>query len=357
MVYQPNKAIHPGITVQRTLDSLGMTQKRLAERMGLSEKHISQIINGEASITADTAFLLQNALGGSASFWFNLDKNYRETLARLEQEQRAAEEVELAKRHPYLELKKRGFVKDTRDSIEKVLELWKFYGVNSLKSVQLTESVAWRRGATEQVNVESLAAWLRCGELEAKDAASKVEIQEFNETKLKALIPKLRAYTNERGDFWSRVVNDLAGAGVILTAVEHFKGTRANGAMRWIGDNPVIQLSAYGKNADGVWFSLMHEIGHILKHGRKQKHISFVKGKEKSPTENEADAFASETLIPQKDFDLFVVRGDFSQENIRLFAEAQGIDPGIVVGRLKISGIIDFRDHTGMHRKLKIEAS
>lgn len=357
MVYQPNKAIHPGVTVQRTLDSLGMTQKRLAERTGLSEKHISQIINGEASITADTAFLLQNAIDGTASFWLNLDKNYRETLARLEQEQRAAEEVELARCHPYLELKKRGFVQDTRNSIEKVLELWKFYGVNSLKSVQLTEAVAWRRGATEQVNVESLAAWLRCGELEAKDIASKIEIQEFNEAKLKALIPKLRNYTNERGDFWSKVVNDLAGAGVILTAVEHFKGTRANGATRWIGDNPVVQLSAYGKNADGVWFSLMHEIGHVLKHGRKQKHISFVKGKEKSPTENEADAFASEALIPQRDFDTFVIKGDLGRESIQLFAEKQGIDPGIVVGRLKISGILDFRDYSDMHRKLKIEAS
>lgn len=84
MVYQPNKAIHPGIGVQRELDYLGMSQKRLAERTGLSEKHISQIINGEASITGDTAFLFANALGGTASFWLNLDRNYRETLARLE---------------------------------------------------------------------------------------------------------------------------------------------------------------------------------------------------------------------------------------------------------------------------------
>ena len=58
MVYQPHKAIHPGRTVERTIEALGMTQKQLATRTGLSEKHISQIINGESSITAETALLL-----------------------------------------------------------------------------------------------------------------------------------------------------------------------------------------------------------------------------------------------------------------------------------------------------------
>lgn len=68
MVYQPRKAIHPGRTVERTIEALGMTQKQLATRTGLSEKHISQIINGEASITAETALLFANAIGGTASF-------------------------------------------------------------------------------------------------------------------------------------------------------------------------------------------------------------------------------------------------------------------------------------------------
>lgn len=61
-----------------------MTQKSLSERTGLTEKHISKIINGEASVTVETALLLENALGGTASFWINLEKNYQETKARLE---------------------------------------------------------------------------------------------------------------------------------------------------------------------------------------------------------------------------------------------------------------------------------
>lgn len=354
MSYQPNKAIHPGVTVGRTLAGLGMTQKSLSERTGITEKHISSIVNGEASITPDTAYLLANALGGSPSFWNNLQTNYEATKVRLENEKLAAAEVELVAAHPYLELKKRKYVEDTRDPIQKVMQLWKFYGVNSLKSVQLTEAVAWRRGVTERVRVESLAAWLRCGELAAKDLANDVEIQEFDETKLKSLLPTLRQCTKQQDNFWDKIVGQLAGAGVVTVAVAHFTGTRTNGATRWIGGHPVIQLSNYGKNADGIWFSLMHEIGHILKHGRKERYISFVDGKEKSVEESEADAFASDVLIPRKDFDEFVVRYDFSESAIRKFATKQDIDPGIVVGRLKIGGMLDWKEHQGMHRKLEI---
>ena len=62
MSFQPDKAIPPGFTLNKELEFEGMTQKSLSERTGLSEKHISQIINGEASITVETALLLENAL-------------------------------------------------------------------------------------------------------------------------------------------------------------------------------------------------------------------------------------------------------------------------------------------------------
>ncbi len=351
MSYQPNKAIHPGITVGRTLASLGMTQKSLAERTGVTEKHISSIINGDSSITPETALLFANALGGTPSFWSNLQSNYEAVRVRLENEKLAAQEIGLITSHPYAELKKRGYVQDVRGAAQKVMELWRFYGVNSLNSVQLTEAVAWRRGTTEQVRAESLAAWLRCGELEAKEQAEKIEIQEYDETKLKALLPKIRTYTKCEKDFWNNLVQDLADVGVSLIAVEHFKGTRANGATRWIGGNPVIQLSAFGRNADGVWFSLMHEIGHILIHGRKEKFISFSNGA-KSHDEAEADIFAARTLIPDDSYHQFLTKQDFSEGAIRSFAQQQDINPGIIVGRLKNDKWLSYGSYQHMHAKL-----
>lgn len=353
MSYQPNKAIHPGVTVGRTLGSLGMSQKSLSERTGITEKHISSIINGESSLTSETAALFANALGGSASFWNNLQKNYEETKVHLENEQTAAQEVELLTAFPYLELKKRKYVKDTRNAVEKVLELWRFFGVNSLQSVKLVESTAWRRGATEQVKSESLAAWLRCGELDVKDLIDTIGLAEYDEAKLKDLLPKLRTCTTSNsGVSWSDIQKKLAGIGVAIVAIKHFPGTRANGATRWINGNPVIQLSAYGRDADKVWFTLFHEIGHVLKHGKKDKFISFNNGKEKSCDEIEADSFAANTLIPKSAYDSFIMRSDYSESAIVAFANEQGIHPGIVLGRLKNHKLLSYSAYPNLHAKL-----
>jgi len=113
MAYIPNRAIHPGHIVAEALERDGMTQKSLSERTGISEKHLSQIINGEASITVETALALENALGGSASFWNNLEKNYQETKARLERAASLTEEMSILHKFPYLELAKRGYVEQT----------------------------------------------------------------------------------------------------------------------------------------------------------------------------------------------------------------------------------------------------
>jgi HTH-type transcriptional regulator/antitoxin HigA len=356
MSYQPNKAIHPGSAVGRTLDKLGMSQKSLSERTGITEKHISAIINGDASITPETAALFANALGGKPSFWNNLQKNYEETKVRLENQELAAKEVELVQSFPYLELKKRGYVKDTRIAVEKVLELWRFFGVNSLSSVKLVESTAWRRGATEQVKAESLAAWLRCGELGLKELVDNLGLKSYDEAGLKQLLPKLRAYTTPTSSaFWRNLQEELANVGVALIAIKHFSGTRANGATRWIGGNPVIQLSAYGRDADKVWFTLFHEIGHVLKHGKRDKFISFNNGKEKSTEELEADNFAADTLISKNAYDTFVINGDYSKEAIVKFSNNQGIHPGIVVGRLKNHRLIGYGAHHDLHGKLIVE--
>lgn len=351
MVYQPNKAIHPGKTVQKILDELGMTQKNLAERTGLSEKHISQIINGESSITADTAMLFENALGGAATFWINLDKNYRATFARLEQENKARSEINLLDQFPYSELVKSNRVDATRDKVERVTNLWKFFGVNSLLSIPSTEASAYRRGYSQAINRSALAAWLRCGEIDMQKL--NFEISQYSENGLKEVLPKIRSMTQQIDkSFLNKIQHILASVGVGLVAVQHLKGTKASGATRWIGDNPLIQISTYGRDADKFWFTLFHEIGHVLLHGKKEQFISFTTGGEKTSNELQADEFAADALLPKDSYNGFLMKQDFSEKSIREFADQEAIDVGIVAGRLKNDRWLPFGSNQHLHRKL-----
>jgi HTH-type transcriptional regulator / antitoxin HigA len=333
MAYNPNKAIHPGHIVARSLDHVGMSQKNLADRTGLSEKHISQIINGEASITVETALLLENALGGSASFWVGLEKNFQETKARLERAALLKKEIPLLPKFPYAELVKRGYLEPANNKEVRVEKLWKWFGVNSLNSTQTTEAIAYRRRAGVTIKDESIAAWLRCGELDSR----KNQVAQFSEPILKQSLKELRGLTNETPEKFSKEARDiLAESGVSLVYVPHFPSTYVSAAVRWIGDTPVVQLSLFGAYADMFWFNLFHEIGHLLLHGKKEKFIEFdnrdlstVQVKEK-----EADSFSRDELISPKSYEAFIKADDFSKKTIAKFAKAEGIHPGIVEGRL-----------------------
>lgn len=352
MAYTPDKAIHPGHGIARALEREGMTQKNLSERTGLSEKHISQIINGEASISVETALLLENALGGSASFWINLEKNYHETKARLERISLLKKEVSLLSRFPYAELVKRHRVEKTTSREEKVERLWKFFGVNSLDSVRITEPVAYRRKAGVKVKEGTIAAWLRCGELDSKEN----KVSRFSEPMLRQSLKKLRGLTIvEPKVFSAEARNVLAEAGVSLVYIPHFPGAGVSAAVRWFGETPVIELSLLGAYADIFWFNIFHEIGHIMLHGKKEKFIEFdnrdlstVQEKEK-----EADTFATEALIPQKSYKKFIEAGDYSKRGVAEFAETEGVHPGIIEGRLCFDKKLSWSKPLGFRMRLK----
>jgi Plasmid maintenance system antidote protein len=77
----------PGDTIQETIDLMGMRQNELAERMGKTESKINDIIKGKEPITVNTSLQLELVLGIPAKFWLAREANYREELARIEQQE------------------------------------------------------------------------------------------------------------------------------------------------------------------------------------------------------------------------------------------------------------------------------
>ena len=74
-----------------------MSQKEFAVRMGMSEKHISRLINGEVQLTVDTARKLEMVLEFRRSSGAILRTIYREELIRVREENEMDEDIEIAK--------------------------------------------------------------------------------------------------------------------------------------------------------------------------------------------------------------------------------------------------------------------
>lgn len=72
----PDLLIHPGETISDLLEERNITQKELAQRAGVSEAFLSDVIHGKKDVSKELAMNLELALGVSRSFWLNLQANY-----------------------------------------------------------------------------------------------------------------------------------------------------------------------------------------------------------------------------------------------------------------------------------------
>lgn len=341
--FQPNIAIHPGETLGELLDAISMSQIDLAKRTGLTPKTINEITGGKSSITPETALKLATVFGTSTEFWNNLERQYQEALSRLELEKELEKEKKFLKGFScYKKLKELGFVEDTKDESRKVKSLLGFFGVSSLGYIQETHAIAFRKLPKDDVDKETLAAWLRAGEIKA----AKIDTAKFDREKLVSSIQRLRSLSRKKPEVYGKEIQEiLATCGVAVVYMSYFEKTHVHGATRWINpDKALIQLSLLYKWEDVFWFSLFHELGHIIKHGKKDEFLEFKNGSNKlnETKEKEADEFAKSNLIPGDELSKLK---DFSSQAIEKFAKDIDIATSIVAGRIAHELSIGGNDH------------
>jgi len=287
--------IHPWITLNEILTSSLITQKELALRIWVSPKHINWIINWKDSITVDIALKLEKVLWVSAWFWNNLQKSYDEDLSRLEEKKLLEnEEKEVSKYTCYKELVKFWLVENTRVKSKRLLSLLKFFAVSSLWMLWNLEEMAFRKYENKTFSKENFISWLRVWEI----IWNKIDVEVFTKQKLKSIIPELKQLTKQEKIDINYLQNLFAKIWIRFIFVKWFERNPVVWLTKKFKWRPFIQISDRGKKADIFWFTLFHEIGHILLHLSNDESI-FIDYWEKSSNklEQEADNFAQSTLI------------------------------------------------------------
>lgn len=334
--YEPDYASAPGATLKEILDERGISQSNFALRAGMTEKTISQIINGMAPISVETADKFQMVLGIPATFWNRRELAYRESVTRAAELKKLESEVAWLKEVPVNELVKRKFVKKTSDKTIMVRQVLEFFGVSSVdawRNVLGNTIVQFRGGEAHKKYPGFVAAWRRIGVL----AAQRMRTAQFDAQEFKSALNKVRSLTREEAVVWRVKMPELcACAGVAVVLVEEIPNASISGMARWLNDKPMIQLSLKYRRDDQFWFTFFHEAGHILLHGRKQVFVDYGFSTE-TEEEREANEFARDFLIPPQHAKRLGALKTRAQ--IRQFAESIGIAPGIVVGRMQYDEI------------------
>jgi HTH-type transcriptional regulator / antitoxin HigA len=358
--FQWNAVPHPGETVLEYLDFNDWSQRDLARRTDLTPKTISEICNGKGPITPSTALAFEKVFQRPAHFWLNLQRQFDEAEARRRELAKTSQWKEWAANFPLKEMKKLKFF--FAEGPTDAAMLLNFFGVSSPDSwnaVWKASAVAYRQTRKFKTRQETIAAWVREAELVARE----LDVVQFDEHRLRSSFDELRRLTRKSAEeIMDPIQNLCAAAGVAVVLVPELPHTGISGCARWLTDKKaLVGLTLRYKTEDQLWFTLFHEIGHILLHRNKRSFIvdnavedlgDHVVDPEMQQFETEANRFAADLLIPPRALSDFIRKEAFTNDSIHDFAEAVGVGPGIVVGRLQHEGLL--APHQGNTLKQKL---
>ena len=348
--YQTASVSPPGTTIADLLEERGIKQVELAARMAVTPKFVNELIAGKASITPATAIALERTLDLPAEFWLTRDARYQEHRARADAESELEKQVTWLNTLPMPYLRKMGLVKQARCNTTAVAECLAFFAVASVDAwrnqyVQRTlGSAAYRASTKRSASEGAVATWLRVGEVNA----ARVECAAFSRDRFTEALAQARALTRETDPkvFVPELERIFAATGVVVKLIPAPSGCPVTGAVRWLTpEKALIQLSLRYRWNDVLWFTLFHECGHLVLHGKKMLFLeeSGLDGDE----EEQANRFSADFLIPRDQWSQ-IREMALATSSITQAAERLGIAPGILVGRLQKEGLVPW--HSPLNR-------
>ncbi|MBA3075526.1 MAG: ImmA/IrrE family metallo-endopeptidase [Anaerolineae bacterium] len=317
----------PVDAIKFRMEQQGLTQKDLIPFIG-SQSKVSEILNRKLPLSLSMIRNLHEGLGIPAEVLI------QEAGATLPQKQYDRRDF------PFNEMANRGYfsayagnLNQAKQHAEECLE--QLFSVFKGKA----QSLALCRSSEGEADQNALLAW----QAQVLTRANQQECQAFDRSKVTIdtikQVVKLSAYTT--GPLKAR--DALAGLGIPLVTLKHLPHTYLDGACFLSPDGrPVIGMTLRHDRQDNFWFTLMHELAHVVLHLLEGVDAVFMDNTEHShpdcdDLERQANQLAAEWLIPPQVWEAEHARlmQTTDSATISQAAEKIGVCPALVAGRIR----------------------
>lgn len=349
---------HPGIYIKDALEELGLSQSEFAYRTGLSVKNVSTLLNGESNITFDVAIKLAGFFHNSVEGWINLQTKYNLYLNEQNRQKEYEEDWAIAKKFnkefcsDYLKIEI-----DSKNKIGTIDQLRACFNVVTLQNLKSPDMYAfYRTSVTKDISEDTIIlrnAWISIAEVKARELSCST----FNKERIAKNSKYLRSLTLKGAKVIGTELKEfLSTCGIKLVILPFLKGSNLSGVTKWISNENCVMVAVndYGKDADKIWFSIFHELGHAMKNHKRHLTISYNKDNVLDIDEVEANEFAKNLLIDEKQYINFISKKDFSLLSIEAFSKSQSVADFIVLGRLQKDGLVGWDKFQSLKQKYEI---
>jgi len=314
------------------MEQLGLGQKDLVAFIG-SKSKVSEVLNGKRPLTLAMMRGLQKGLGIPAEVLLKEPGGqFPATLPNIEWS-----------RFPLLEMAKRGWVTLVNGMRERAEEVMRPF-VEAAGGLDAVTAPLFRQGIAGRLNAKAdtyaVAAWCMRGSALALKRPLETP---FRKEKLTLSVLKDIARLSYFKDGPLLAREYLAKQGVFLIVVPHLTKTYLDGSAMLLPDgNALIALTLRYDRLDNFWFTLLHELAHLVRHLSEECWLIVddldLRSDNKvgqDDTENEADDIASAALIPKRYWPVLDAGKVPKAADVLSLAAKLKIHPAPIAGRIR----------------------
>lgn len=341
--------------VNRRCKELDLSENQLARVLGIGKESLRRILGGEAQkVDILTMLKLSTFLG------VGVDGLAKVFVAGMTPD--AIGDLEAMRRRNYIvkhfdldRLKKVGFIESVTDFEAIENRITRFFGLDTV--FQYTTEVGYSLfSRTKRDSHDKMREmWVRSAYAQFQSRPNPFG---YDHNRLLELVPQIRQYTRFEKNGLLKVAQALYRAGVTVIAQKYLSFTQVKGATFIVEGKPCVVVTDFGGDYATAWFTLMHELAHILYHWDKLETTRYHLTGEDDLflIEDEADHFARELLFPSKKL-AFVEPFIDNPHLVKRYAEQEGIHPSIIYSFYAYRRYADSGDSSGYAFYKKLMAS
>lgn len=319
------------------LEFHNISQSEFALRMGITQKHMNELLNGKTSITLEMAANIERLTGINSSFIINVEnsKKIKENIIEQFGDIKKVEKI-LKEEFFFNELKKNNWInfKDITDYLQVCIDVLDFLKIKDFSILEKLETqVLFKKTGS---NFNKLALWIsHCDEM-----VKSQNVSEYNSYNLLFLIKDLNEYAYNNKIEVEEIREILNKYGIYFTVQKALSGTKVRGCFKVKGRKPAIYITDNYAGKDSFFFELYHELGHCKSDYNEAKSKVIIDGNEEK--EKKADEFALKMMI-NDDIWKQIINANLDESEIRKISKKNKIPMSFIVGRLAKNNIISYK--------------
>lgn len=325
----------PGDSIRAVMNRREVSADQIARQLEGGLATLRSLLDGSRKIDIAVADRLSAVLGASPNFWLKRQENFEKAVDRAVKAIAPEEVQDFIESVPTPGMKPRGKMNDERRA-EEIRKRLIYFSVPNPKSWQehygrLVGRTDFRSTNAFATKEEAVLLWLRRGELES----DLVKTRQWNVGNLLDRLEAIKVLSMLKlpEQFLPKLRDLLAEAGVALAVVRAPDGCRASGATRLVSpDKAMILMSFRHRSDDHFWFTLFHEIGHLVLH-HAQTFVD-VDDMIEDGREEEANAYAQSCIVPNERREEFESLAE-DRDRVLRFSVRLKIAPGLTVGQMQ----------------------